>query len=76
MVPEDATDWLARVAVDKRLLFEDKQREVADLMLSNNIVLRYKNSEEWFDLHPALRQAPHIKLAIKRVRDERAKPIG
>ena len=78
-VPEDALDWLARVTIDQRLPInaaDPQQREVADLMLSNNIVLRYKNNEEWFDLHPALREAPQVQEAIARLKAERAKLVG
>ncbi len=55
---EDA-EWLRQVQIEKRLTVKDSQhRESVDLMLQNNIVLRYLNSEEWYDLHPALRDLP------------------
>lgn len=61
MIPADAFPWLARVAVDRYLTLEtEAQRRSADLMLGSNAVLRYLNDEEWFDLHPAVRQIPGV----------------
>jgi hypothetical protein len=61
MIPADAFPWLARVAVDRYLTLEtEAQRRSADLMLASNAVLRYLNDQEWFDLHPAVRQIPGV----------------
>ncbi|MBL8482913.1 MAG: AAA family ATPase [Rhodocyclaceae bacterium] len=60
-VPAEAFPWLARVAEEKYLTIrDDKHRAVADLMLSNNAVLRYLNDNDWFDLHPAVAQIPGV----------------
>ncbi len=55
-VPEEAFPLLARVRRDRRLPVDKDNRELVDLMLANNVILRYQNDEEWFDLHPALRE--------------------
>ena len=69
VVPASAFAWLARVAVDRYLTLDDEhQQQSADLMLSNNVVLRYLNDRDWFDLHPAVREIPGVKEAIARLR--------
>lgn len=65
LIPADAFPWLARVAVERYLTLEtDAQRQTADSMLSSNVVLRYLNDQDWFDLHPAVRQIPGVVEAI------------
>ncbi len=62
----DAYPWLARVARERRLAVDDeRQRPIADRMLANSVVLRYLNSEEWFDLHPAVREIPAMLAALQ-----------
>lgn len=66
LVPASAFDWLARVATDQYWTLENEDhRATADLMLSNNAVLRYLNNEDWFDLHPAVRRIPGVVDAIE-----------
>lgn len=67
-VVEDSLDVLAAVALEGRLLFADKDRAAVDQVLANNLVLRYRNDEEWFDLHPALRGHAPVQAAIERRR--------
>jgi hypothetical protein len=67
-VPEDAYAWLARVHVDKKLSFTSATRETVDLMLQNNVVLRYQNDAEWFDVHPAILDVPAIAAEVARLR--------
>jgi hypothetical protein len=60
--------WLAKVAVERYLTVEtSEQRETADAMLSNNVVLRYLNDQDWFDLHPSVRQIPGVAKEIERL---------
>jgi hypothetical protein len=60
-------EWLARVAVQQSLAVEgDADREIADRLLRNNVILRYLNDLEWFDIHPALRQIPGVSDEIAR----------
>jgi hypothetical protein len=67
-VPSEAFPWLARVARERYLTLEDdRHRESADLMLSNNALLRYLNDRDWFDLHPAVREIPGVAAAIAAV---------
>ncbi|MFO0606279.1 MAG: hypothetical protein U0324_24100 [Polyangiales bacterium] len=66
------TDWLARVAVEKALLTgTDAERAAADRMLGANVVLRYMNDAQWFDLHPAVREIPQVQVAIERIEEGR-----
>lgn len=71
-VPESALRWLARVHVEKRLIIDDEgHRATVDLMLQNNVVLRYLNNKEWYDLHPAVRDMPALRDEIERLRAEK-----
>jgi hypothetical protein len=68
-VPDYAFGWLADVAMHKRLVIDDESpRSTVDLMLQNNVVMRYMNDEEWFDIHPAVREMPAVREAIERAR--------
>lgn len=68
LVPADAFAWLARVAVERYLTLEtEDQRRTADAMLSNNVVLRYLNDQDWFDVHPSIRQIPGVASEIARL---------
>ena len=64
IVPAEAFGWLAQVADEKFLtLNDDTQRPAVDLMLSNNVILRYQNDDLWYDLHPAVLEIPGIQAA-------------
>jgi GTPase SAR1 family protein len=64
-VTADALPWLARVKRFRGLeQSEDaKHRLLIARALSDNLVLRYKNDEEWFDVHPALAEMPALVAA-------------
>lgn len=63
-------EWLARVAQEHQITpKDDQQRKAADRMLSNNVVLRYHNSSEWYDVHPAVREMPSFKEALARLQE-------
>lgn len=50
-----AIPWLATVKRTKRLITtSDQEREAADHLLQNNVILRYLNDEEWVDVHPSV----------------------
>ena len=69
VVPTAMFPWLAKVAQEHYLTLEDpSQQQAADLMLSNNVVLRYLNDRDWFDLHPAVREIPGLRELIARTR--------
>ncbi|WP_437653638.1 hypothetical protein [Sorangium sp. So ce1182] len=73
-VPENALRWLARVHLEKRLIIDDDtHRATVDLMVQNNVVLRYLNDAEWFDLHPAVRDMPALRDEIARFQAEQEK---
>lgn len=55
IVFREEAEWLRRVREEKQLRIVDgDHRKAVDFMLQNNVILRYVNSEEWYDLHPAL----------------------
>lgn len=58
--------WLARVAVHKsREVSDENERNAANAMLTYSIVLGYLNSEEWWDVHPLVREIPDLRAAIE-----------
>ena len=62
-------DWLARVAVEHTPNPADEaQRLAADRMFGNNVVLRYQNNTEWYEVHPAVRDLPALKRAMERLK--------
>ena len=72
---------LARVHDEKRLIIDtDGHRETVDLMLQNNIVLRYQNDDPWVDLHPAVRDMPNVVAEIAQLAEEKrlkkSEPLG
>ena len=69
IVPEDAHAWLARVHVEKALpVLNDDHRETVDRLLTDSVVLRYLNGQEWFDIHPAVQTIPGIATEIAKLR--------
>jgi hypothetical protein len=69
VITTEAFPWLARVAVERYLTLDtEAQRQTADTMLSNNVVLRYLNDQDWFDVHPAVREIPGVAAAIEQLR--------
>ncbi len=50
-----AIPLLAMVNHTKKLIVSnDQDREAADRLLQNNVILRYLNDEEWMDVHPSV----------------------
>jgi hypothetical protein len=39
-------------------------------LLQNNAILRYQNDQDWFDIHPAVRQIPGVREEIERQRNK------
>jgi DNA polymerase III delta prime subunit len=65
--------WLAQVAIDNTLPAQDNEhREEIDHMLRTQAVLRYHNSDAWFDLHPAVYHIPGVQEAIRNLKAQRA----
>jgi hypothetical protein len=72
IIPATAFPWLAKVAIDRSLVVESEDhRETADSILSNNIVLRYRDHTEWFDVHPAVREHPPFQEALSALQRQR-----
>lgn len=68
VIPAEAFPWLARVATEYYLTLDtDAHRQTADVMLTGNVVLRYLNNSEWFDVHPSVREIPGIARAIEQL---------
>lgn len=71
-VPDYAFEWLARVATEKRLPMDrDDDLRLSQQMLQSNVVLRYLNEVEWFDLHPAVTEIPGVGEATRRAEARR-----
>lgn len=71
---ESDLEWLARVALatdDTPLPRDEIQRQAADRMFANNVVLRYQNSSEWYEIHPSVRNLPILKETMERLRAQR-----
>lgn len=65
VVPADAFAWLAKIAHERYYTVEEeKQRQIADQMLLNNVVLRYVNANDWYALHPAVAEIPGVRQAM------------
>ncbi len=64
-VPEEAFPLLAQVRLEKRLPVDRDNRELVALTMANNVILRYQNEEEWFDLHPALHGSARLLEAVE-----------
>lgn len=55
LIMREDMEWLAKVAKNKELVFDNKEHsESVDKMLSVQAVFRYLNSDEWYDVHPAV----------------------
>lgn len=62
-------EWLARVALEHDPLpLDAAQRQAADRMFANNVVLRYQNDREWYDVHPAVLEMPALQAEMARLR--------
>lgn len=66
LVTRDEVKWLASVAAERFMTIDNEEHRLhADRMLQNNAILYYANSEQWHDLHPAVRENPDIQAALK-----------
>jgi len=70
IVPEGEFEWLAHIATSKYLTLvgDERKRPIIDQMLRNNVLLRYQNEHDWWDLHPAAAAIPGVAQAIERLR--------
>lgn len=77
VVPAEAFDWLALVRQQHYFTIDnDAHRPIADQMLQNNVVLRYANGEDWFDLHPAVAEIPGVVAALARLNAPPEPPVA
>ncbi|MEM9457519.1 MAG: hypothetical protein AAGF11_25290 [Myxococcota bacterium] len=57
-------DFLVSIRAEKELTLPDssaQSRRMAEHLLANNVVLRYQNANDWFDLHPAVKKVPGLR---------------
>ncbi len=67
VVTREDFKWLSQVARDQTLTIQnDDHRPAVDRALRNNVVLRYCNTDTWYDLHPAVREIDGIKSLLDR----------
>jgi hypothetical protein len=68
-VVESAYPVLAKIAVERADLriFDEGQRELFDVLLQNNIILRYQNDVTWVDVHPAVKDMAGVQDEIKKL---------
>lgn len=61
----ESIPWLASVAWSHKLEASSAaERAIAVRMVSTNLVLKYLNDREWWDVHPAVREMPEIASAL------------
>lgn len=69
LVARTSYPLLALVATQHRLEHDDENREEVSRLLSQSLVLRYCNDEEWFDVHPAVWEMEGVREAIGQLND-------
>ncbi len=68
-------EWLARVRLEHTPSpADEEQRQAADRMFGSNVVLRYQNTTEWYEVHPAVRELPELVAAMQRLRASQGLP--
>ena len=72
-IPDNDALWLARIADSHQVALE----ELAALpslarFFDTHLVLCYRNGEEWYDVHPLVRE--HVRAQAEQVRQPRALP--
>lgn len=70
--------WLAEVSIahDLALGEDNAKRELVDRALSDNLVLRYTNDRDWFDVHPAITSEPRFVAARAKLVEARDAPAN
>lgn len=77
LVPANAFAWLARIAVDRYLTVQSSEHHPeAEQMITINAVLRYLNDQDWFDLHPAVREIPGVAEEVQRLKQQEELRVG
>ncbi|MCU0654193.1 MAG: hypothetical protein MUF64_02530 [Polyangiaceae bacterium] len=66
----------ARIALHQTLSLKDQSElATADHLMSRNIIFRYLNEAEWFDVHPAVLRLPEVVQTMKQIERERLPPL-
>jgi hypothetical protein len=78
IITVDAFPWLAEVAKHKDLSQRDEpaHRELVGRALSDNLVLRYMNGGDWFDVHPAIAEMPRFIEACAKLAEKPDATLG
>lgn len=61
-------DVAAHVALHHALPQGEAEVRAASWLFERWLVLTYRNGEEWYDLHPLVRRAEHVRDAVERAR--------
>lgn len=70
LVTREDHDFLVDIAAEQELIPLDrssKSRRLAEHLLTTSAVLRYQRTNEWFDLHPAVRHLPGLREKLQAV---------
>ena len=72
-IPNNDALWLARIADTHQVALEERS-DLTSLarFFDTHLVLCYRNSEEWYDVHPLVRE--HVRVQAEQVRQRRAHP--
>ena len=68
IVTKEDHEFLSAVAAEKEMILQDgrpETRRLAEHLLTNSVVLRYQNANDWFDLHPAVKLLPGLRDRLK-----------
>jgi hypothetical protein len=64
-----AREWAARVASRQAVeTLNVSEEQIADRLMTNNVLLKYVNNDDWWDLHPAVWGMPGIEEAVNATR--------
>jgi hypothetical protein len=64
-----AREWAARVASRQAVeTLNVSEEQIADRLMTNNVLLKYVNNDDWCDLHPAVWGMPGIEEAVNATR--------
>ena len=72
-IPNEDALWLARIADSHQVALEERAAlPFLARFFDTHLVLCYRNGEEWYDVHPLVRE--HVRAQAEQVRQRRAHP--
>ncbi|MBK8259625.1 MAG: AAA family ATPase [Polyangiaceae bacterium] len=72
MVNDREAKVLAEVDSTQEIPTDETDRITFSRLVENRAILSYRNGDEWFDLHPLVRNAPVVRKAIEHINREKA----